>query len=272
LYLQKYQNYEIMMLLKFFSNRPKNAKEQLEKLINMLLLVANTLVIEPNSIEFIIVNSFKFDYDTDNESVTIVIHSEHKTIKLLQDYFEAFWSTYQIKNIKGYLHVLLALSTSLEKLVRNDKAERDVINLVKDGISILVELECNAFEVLKQLLTPTDREDLNLMLMGILAFLQKGAKGTIVLEELDLESFTTEKGQRPILDIDLFDEDSEYSLISVAERIQRMQSRLVMCIVDLFENYLQAHTQISLITPNFLITFQYTIAGVKEIWEKLQRL
>jgi len=265
---------QVGIIFKFHSTRPYETKEKLEKLVTDGLELLRAMVLKPNTPEVHFVNSLKFEYSQDHESVTLAIHSEHKFAQFVLDYIQVFWGKFNIEKIRGYAHVQLSFLNDFHPLTSDNKDDRDVIKVVKAGGAFTAELSTNADKLLKRLLRPKNSYNVSPPLVAALLFFQKGSRVDIGAEELDFDVFTPKEGSKPVPQLDLFGEGPGSDIIQTIkggyDAVQQMPLPIIADVVDLLENHLLANVHVSVNTPHIFASFHFKTSGIKELWTKIK--
>jgi len=82
--------------------------------------LAKATVIPPNTVFSKIASTVKFDYATDDEGVTLAVHSDHPGVAFFFDFLNVFYKKIQLDKVLGYIHVGFHLKHDLKQLLVED--------------------------------------------------------------------------------------------------------------------------------------------------------
>jgi len=151
----------LAIIFKFHTQKPHEAKEKLEKIVKGAFALAKATVIPPNTVFSKIASTVKFEYATDDDGVTLAVHSDHPGIKFFFDFLNVFYKNFQLDKVLGYIHAGLHLKNDLKELLNADSQKRNALNLVKDGVAFTVDLNTNGGTLFKKLLKPHSSHNIN---------------------------------------------------------------------------------------------------------------
>ena len=266
---------QISIVIKFHTNKPSEAKDKIEKLVKSALAILKNTVIKPNTPESILINSLKFEYVSQDDSVTLAVRSEHKGIKFLLDYFAALYNKFELSKLKTSLHLKVNLKNDFTATIDQDKGNRNIIKIIKEGAIVEIYGKTNSDKAIRNAFRPT--YDLNPPLLFLLSFLQRGSNVLIGLDDLDLESFSpiNNYNSEPLHLMNLDILEKQYFVESILNGISSARQTKMPIIengFDLLENYLNADIEININLPYAYLICNLKTNGIKDLYKKLQEV
>jgi small GTP-binding protein len=185
-------------------------------------------------------------------------------------YIQILWKQYSLINVKAEVNLKVHSSSDLNRLSKDDVAERTLMNFFQKGCGFWLSVKTNANKLFKELV----QEDtiLSHLKPMLIAFLQYDSYLHLKAKAVDVGSFFSKDSAPTPEDLDIFNPSSPFLPIFAEIRDfadAKKETPIYVSFVDLFENYLKAKVNVSVHIPNITMSLQFKTSGVRELYQKI---
>ena len=264
------------IIIHFYTLKIAEVRLKIEKFVKGSLAVIKNTLFKPNSFIGSIINSLKFEYSQTEDSVIVAVHTEHKGLLFVYDYFNIFYEKFNLNLAQTTMKFELSLKNDLYPLLEEEKSKRNLIQVLKEGFVMSFDLHTNINYYLKNALRPKDLNDIDTAKLLLLSFLQNGSKVDVCLDNLNLTDFMPESMRNsPLPEVDFWEHIWEHvSFLKIIrmyyKKVKEMKLPIMDHAIELLEKYLAANIRININLPYFFIVLHMKIGGLKEFWNKIQ--